>query len=64
MDRAHACKIAVDAPSGICCTTGKVLGTALKCDITITFGLMKRGLLLYPGSDYPERTRSVGCRTY
>lgn len=52
MNQSHACKIAVDAPSGICCTTGKVLGTALKCDITITFGLMKRGLLLYPGSDY------------
>ncbi|MCQ2492474.1 MAG: NAD(P)H-hydrate dehydratase [Lachnospiraceae bacterium] len=52
MNAANAYKIAVDAPSGICCTTGNVLGVALKCDLTITFGLMKRGLLLYPGHDY------------
>jgi len=52
MNQSDAYKIAIDAPSGICCTTGKVLGTALKCDMTVTFGLMKRGLLLYPGNDY------------
>ncbi len=52
MNQAKAYKIAVDAPSGICCTTGNILGVALKCDLTITFGLMKRGLLLYPGNDY------------
>lgn len=52
INQSKAYKIAVDAPSGICCTTGAVLGTAVRCDLTITFGLMKRGLLLYPGSDY------------
>jgi NAD(P)H-hydrate epimerase len=52
MNRSSAYKIAVDAPSGICCTTGNVLGVAVKCDLTITFGLKKRGLVLYPGNDY------------
>lgn len=52
MNEADVYKIAIDAPSGICCTTGRVLGTALKCDLTITFGLMKRGLFLYPGKTY------------
>ncbi|MDO4170731.1 MAG: NAD(P)H-hydrate dehydratase [Lachnospiraceae bacterium] len=52
INQAKAYKIAVDAPSGICCTTGNVLGIAVKCDLTITFGLMKRGLLFYPGNDY------------
>lgn len=52
INQADAFKIAVDAPSGICCTTGNVLSIAVKCNLTITFGLMKRGLLLYPGHDY------------
>ncbi len=52
MEESSAYKVAVDAPSGICCTTGRVLGIALHCDLTITFGLNKRGLILYPGSDY------------
>lgn len=51
-NEADAVKIGCDAPSGICCTTGKVLGIATKCDITITFGYQKRGLVLYPGCDY------------
>lgn len=52
MNDSDAYKIAVDVPSGICATTGKILGTAVDCDMTVTFGLMKRGLLFYPGNDY------------
>lgn len=37
--------IAVDAPSGLDCDTGKVLGIAIRADKTITFHLMKKGLL-------------------
>lgn len=54
MKKAKAYKIAIDVPSGICASTGKVLGTALNCDLTITFGLNKRGLVLYPGADYAK----------
>ncbi len=42
----------VDIPSGISADTGKVLGSAMKADHTITFGYMKQGLLLYPGADF------------
>lgn len=47
-----AMKIAVDIPSGICADTGKVLGCAVKADVTVTFAFYKRGLFLYPGADY------------
>lgn len=45
-------KIAVDVPSGLDADTGKVLGCAVKADLTITFGFCKRGLVLYPGCEY------------
>lgn len=37
--------ISVDAPSGLDCDTGNILGIAIKADKTITFHLMKKGLL-------------------
>lgn len=42
----------VDIPSGISADNGKVMGTAVRADYTITFGYMKKGLLLYPGTEY------------
>lgn len=45
-------KVAVDLPSGISADTGKVLGVAFKADLTVTFGVAKPGLLLYPGAAY------------
>ncbi len=44
--------VSVDLPSGIDADTGKVLGTAVKADITVTFGAPKVGLYLYPGREY------------
>lgn len=43
---------AVDIPSGLCADTGKVMGTAIRADKTITFGAMKTGLVLYKGKDF------------
>ena len=44
--------MAVDLPSGISSDTGRVMGTAMKADVTVTFGLPKRGHLIYPGAEY------------
>ena len=45
-------KLAVDVPSGVEAGSGRILGCCFKADLTITFGLLKAGLVLYPGADY------------
>jgi NAD(P)H-hydrate epimerase len=44
--------LAIDIPSGIQSDTGAVLGAALKCQFTVTFGAYKPGHLLLPGQSY------------
>ncbi|MDE6568786.1 MAG: NAD(P)H-hydrate dehydratase, partial [Lachnospiraceae bacterium] len=44
--------VSVDIPSGIHASTGMILGVAVQADQTITFGVNKRGLLLYPGTQH------------
>lgn len=45
-------KLALDLPSGIDSDTGKAWGTAVRADATVTFGFIKRGLVLFPGCQY------------
>ena len=42
--------IAVDVPSGVDATTGEVAGEAVQAAVTVTFGLLKPGLLVQPGA--------------
>lgn len=44
--------LSVDIPSGISADNGRILGTAIKADKTVTFGFKKVGLVLYPGAEY------------
>ena len=44
--------VAIDIPSGVSADTGEVLGTALRCDMTVTFCRPKAGHFLYPGKEY------------
>lgn len=61
---------AVDVPSGLSSDTGQALGCALRADYTVTFGYMKRGMILYPGREiagkcyvedigFPEKSLAV-----
>jgi len=44
INQMKAFRVAVDAPTGIDSDTGKVLGEAVKADLTVTFHRMKHGL--------------------
>lgn len=50
VNRRKGFKIAVDIPSGVDASNGKILGYGFQADLTITFGLSKIGLVLYPGA--------------
>ena len=50
---------AVDMPSGLDSDTGRVMGTAVAADLTVTFGLPKVGLLLPPGEELAGRLEVV-----
>jgi hydroxyethylthiazole kinase-like uncharacterized protein yjeF len=44
--------VAVDLPSGIDADTGTVHGPAVRADVTVTFGVLKPGLLIDPGASH------------
>ncbi|MHC1698189.1 MAG: NAD(P)H-hydrate dehydratase [Geobacteraceae bacterium] len=51
--------VAVDIPSGIDASSGKVLGVAVKADVTVTFAFAKLGHVVYPGRAYTGRLETV-----
>lgn len=55
-NRSNAYRLAIDIPSGIDGTTGKVLSTAFQADLTVTFGRIKWGQLLFPGKTHCGQT--------
>ncbi len=44
--------LSIDIPSGVNGETGEVQGICIKADKTVTFGLPKIGLVVYPGCGY------------
>jgi len=55
MNASSVTVVSVDVPSGLDSDTGTILGTAVRADLTVTFGLPKVGLLLPPGEDLVGR---------
>ncbi len=57
-----AYKVCIDISSGIDSDTGKVMGKATKCDLTVTFAVPKIGHVLYPGREYTGKLKvaSIG----
>lgn len=51
LNRLSGKKAALDIPSGVSAEDGSVLGTAFRADLTVTFGFLKTGMLLYPGKE-------------
>jgi len=53
----QSCKpvLSIDIPSGIDGATGRIMGTSIKADTTVTFCLPKIGLFTHPGCDYAGR---------
>lgn len=56
MNSQNAFKAAADIPSGICSSTGRVLGTAFRADLTVAIACEKLGCALYPGKSYAGKT--------
>ena len=52
VNQSKAYVAAVDIPSGVSADTGAILGTATRCDLTVTFQYQKVGLALFPGAEY------------
>ncbi|MBB4913933.1 NAD(P)H-hydrate dehydratase [Streptosporangium saharense] len=51
--------VAVDVPSGVDASTGRVEGEAVRADYTVTFGACKAGLLVSPGARHTGRIEFV-----
>lgn len=49
----------VDIPSGVCADDGRILGCAVRADLTVTYGFYKLGQILYEAASYCGK---VVCR--
>lgn len=54
-----AYRISVDIPSGLEASKGRVMGTAVKADLTVTFGSYKTGMFLGEGRKYSGEIKLI-----
>ena len=52
INNSHKKVVSVDIPSGVSADNGRILGIAIRAEITVTFGFIKNGCILYPGAEY------------
>lgn len=50
INRFSACTLSIDIPSGVDGLTGRICGSAVRADYTVTFFLPKLGMVQYPGA--------------
>lgn len=55
INASEAFVVAVDGPTGVDLSTGSVAAEAIRADLTVTFGAVKRGHLFYPGRELSGR---------
>ena len=60
INRAKGVRVALDIPSGIDANSGRVLGTAVRAELTLTFAAHKRGLHQHPGAAHAGQVVLVG----
>ncbi len=54
-----AIKLSVDIPSGLDSDTGKILGVAVRADVTVTYGFKKLGMAIHPGLGLCGQTQII-----
>ncbi|SDX11050.1 NAD(P)H-hydrate dehydratase [Thiocapsa roseopersicina] len=68
LDRQRAPVLAVDIPSGLHADTGRVMGVAVRADVTVSFIGLKQGLFIGAGPEYCGEIRfsalSIPARVY
>ncbi len=51
INQKNAFVCSIDIPSGVHADSGRILGCAVKADLTVTYGFYKLGQFLYPGAE-------------
>ncbi len=52
MNAAHGLRVAIDVPSGVAADTGEIPSVAVKADVTVALGAMKRAHVLSPAAEH------------
>ena len=59
INKSKAKVISIDMPSGIYGNNGKVMGSAIKANLTLALHAMKKGHNLYPGNKHSGKIKIV-----